>query len=100
MGSRQVSVDLGVENELAIFVHNSGTTLTRISRFWSIKLDGSNDVDDQDEEEEGNAGNDSKGVFSFKDPQPLLDFHKLRYLRLNGMMRSYQPLIWASKESH
>lgn len=62
--------------------------------FWPIKLDEEDD-DDEEEEEEENSDGDQKGVFPFKELKPLKSFHNLHYLQLNGMMRSYQPIIWA-----
>lgn len=59
--------------------------------FWPIKLE-----DDDEEEEEVNEDGDPKDVFPFKELQPLKTFHNLHYLQLNGMMRSYQPIIWAT----
>ncbi|KIW17509.1 hypothetical protein PV08_04703 [Exophiala spinifera] len=59
--------------------------------FWPIKLE---DLADQEDEEEATADGDTKGVFPFKDLEPLKTFRNLHYLQLNGMMRSYQPIIW------
>ncbi|KIV95385.1 hypothetical protein PV10_03049 [Exophiala mesophila] len=67
--------------------------------FWSIKLEshGSDDedggdIDDLDEDQEDL----NKDLFPIQGLRPLLTFHNLRYLQLNGMMQSYQPLIWAT----
>lgn len=59
--------------------------------FWPIKLD-----NEDEDEEEVNENGDPKGVFPFKELQPLKTFKNLHYLQLNGMMRSYQPIIWAT----
>ncbi|KIV77898.1 hypothetical protein PV11_09674 [Exophiala sideris] len=61
-----------------------------IDVFWPIKLE---DIDDEEEEDENG---DLKGVFPIKELQPLKTFHNLHYLQLNGMMRSYQSVIWAT----
>ncbi|KAJ9614891.1 hypothetical protein H2204_014330 [Knufia peltigerae] len=62
-----------------------------IDLFWPIKLDELNEDPDDDEV---NEDGDTKGVFPFKDLQPLKTFRNLHFLQLNGMMRSYQPIIW------
>ncbi|KIW30549.1 uncharacterized protein PV07_06287 [Cladophialophora immunda] len=65
--------------------------ILNLDLFWPIKLDEIND-----DEEDENSDGDSKGIFPFKDLKPLQIFHNLHYLQLNGMMRSYQPIIWAT----
>ncbi|EXJ61374.1 uncharacterized protein A1O5_11932 [Cladophialophora psammophila CBS 110553] len=65
--------------------------ILNLDLFWPIKLDDLND-----DEEEENSDGDSKDVFPFKELKPLQTFHNLHYLQLNGMMRSYQPIIWAT----
>ncbi|KIX95903.1 uncharacterized protein Z520_08158 [Fonsecaea multimorphosa CBS 102226] len=67
--------------------------ILNLDLFWPIKLD---EIDDDDDEDEENSDGDDKGVFPFKDLKPLQTFHNLHYLQLNGMMRSYQPIIWAT----
>ncbi|OAP62422.1 hypothetical protein AYL99_04625 [Fonsecaea erecta] len=67
--------------------------ILNLDLFWPIKLD---EINDDDDEEEENSDGDSKGDFPFRDLKPLQTFHNLHYLQLNGMMRSYQPIIWAT----
>ncbi|EXJ95861.1 hypothetical protein A1O1_00986 [Capronia coronata CBS 617.96] len=65
--------------------------------FWPIKVNEESDEDEEDDENgDSNGDGDPKGVFPFKDLKPLTEFRHLRHLQLNGMMRSYQPLIWAT----
>lgn len=102
MGSQQVSADLGgLEKPISNFRPHLWRLLERdrevlnLDLFWPIKLD--EDSDDDDEQgEHVNRDGDPKGVFPFRDLKPLTDFRNLRFLQLNGMMRSYQPLIWAA----
>ncbi|KAK5341140.1 hypothetical protein LTR98_001932 [Exophiala xenobiotica] len=61
--------------------------------FWPIKLE---DIASDEDEDELTEDGDPKGVFPFKELQPLKTFRNLHYLQLNGMMRSYQPIIWAT----
>lgn len=67
--------------------------------FWPIKLEthdsgdeSDHDIDDPDDDPEEPDNNH----FPIQGLQPLLTFRNLRYLQLNGMMQSYQPLIWAT----
>lgn len=71
-------------------VDNSRHVLN-LDLFWPIKLD---ELEEDEDEEEVNADGDTRGVFPFKDLEPLKTFRNLHYLQLNGMMRSYQPIIW------
>ncbi|EXJ81284.1 hypothetical protein A1O3_07574 [Capronia epimyces CBS 606.96] len=102
MGSQQVSIDLGgLQKPISNFRPHLWRLLERdreilnLDLFWPIKLDEESD-DDEDEEKDDNGDGDPKGVFPFKDLKPLKEFRNLHYLQLNGMMRSYQPLIWAT----
>jgi hypothetical protein len=52
--------------------------------FWPLKPGTAHD-DSEDEEFD---------VFPLDDMRPLCDFHHLRSLQLNGMLRSYQKYIW------
>lgn len=52
--------------------------------FWPLKPGAAHD-DNEDEEFD---------VFPIDDMRPLCDFHHLRSLQLNGMLRSYQKYIW------
>lgn len=68
--------------------------ILNLDLFWPLRLDEESDSDDG--EGEGDNDGDSKGLFPFKDLLPLKTFYNLHYLQLNGMMRSYQPIIWAT----
>lgn len=65
-----------------------------IDLFWPIKLDKKGD-EEQDNEEQDDDEED-KDVFPYAGLEPLVTFHNLRHLQINGMMRSYQPLIFAT----
>ncbi|OAL22741.1 hypothetical protein AYO20_11140 [Fonsecaea nubica] len=98
MDSPRASVDVGgfdkpiVHFRPQLWRHlDKDRPILNLDLFWPIKLD---EIDDDEEEE--NSDGDQKGVFPFKDLKPLQMFHNLHYLQLNGMTRSYQPIIWAT----
>lgn len=62
-----------------------------IDLFWPIKLNKEEDEDEDNEDED-----EDKDVFPYNDLKPLVTYHNLRYLQISGMMRSYQPLIFAT----
>jgi hypothetical protein len=110
-----VSVDLGGRDKPIINFRphlwrhlEQDREVLNLDLFWPMKLE---DIETSSEEEENSAdrkgkgkgkandmdgGRDPKGVFPFKELAPLKTFQNLHYLQLNGMMRSYQPLIWAA----
>ncbi|EHY52415.1 hypothetical protein HRR83_009250 [Exophiala dermatitidis] len=99
-----LSIDLGgPDKPISNFRPNLWRHLDRdrevlnIDLFWPVKLDDEEDSDeDEDEGKATNDDGDSKDVFPFKELKPLTEFYNLHHLKLNGMMRSYQPLIWAT----
>lgn len=98
MDSAAVSLDFGGGNKpITNFRPQLWPHLKRnrealsLDLFVPIKPDEIND-----DEGEENSDGDPKGVFPFRELKPLQEFHNLHSLQLNGMMRSYQPLIWAT----
>lgn len=61
-----------------------------IDLFWPIRLE--NEDDGKHDDCDGDDGEED--VFPYAGLKPLVTFHNLHYLQINGMMRSYQQLIF------
>jgi hypothetical protein len=64
--------------------------IINLDLFWPFDLSKSAEQDDEQNEDA------DLEVFPYDGLRPLLTFRNLHTLRLTGMVRSYQPLIWAS----
>jgi hypothetical protein len=100
--SHTPSIDLGgpdqaIQNFRPQIWRHLGTdrTVLNLDLFWPIKLDDSN-YDEEEEKDTNDDEDEDKDIFPYSGLCPLLTFHNLHHLQLSGMMRSYQPLIWAA----
>lgn len=98
--SHSVDHDLGVTSPILNFRPNLWRILERdrhvlnLDLFWPTKLDKS--PDQADEQAQAKLQDEEPTGFPYDDLKPLLTFRNLHVLQLNGMMLSYQPLIWAT----
>jgi len=91
------SVDLGRDKPIPNFRPQLWRHLDKerdvlsIDLFWPIDL-----TEQVEEDEDEDDEYEDKDVFPYDGLKPLMTFHNLHHLHITGMMRSYQPLIFAT----